>query len=110
MVCTWYATWYLRAPVKQYQRTAVNTEAKLLLLTHAFERLDAIAVEFRTRYVNTAARSAILQLGTRQDGNLRNHPLAADGSYRDTVVLSISGSEWMAVRNDLRVWLQRDPA
>lgn len=55
----------LRAPVKRYQRTAVNTEAKLLLLTHAFERLDAIAVEFRTRYMNTAARSAILQLGTK---------------------------------------------
>ncbi|WP_337691014.1 GNAT family protein [Mycetohabitans sp. B46] len=96
--------------VKWYQCIAVNTKAKLLLLTHALERLDAIAVEFCTRYMSTAARAAILRLGAKQDGLLRNYPIVADGSYRDTVVLSILESEWPAVRNNLCVWLQRDPA
>ncbi|PPB81918.1 hypothetical protein [Mycetohabitans sp. B5] len=69
-----------------------------------------MAVEFRTRYMNTAVRSAILQLGVKQDGSLCNHLVAADGSYRDTVVLSILESEWPVVCNNLCFWLQRDPA
>lgn len=97
------ATWY----AKRVQRTALNTEAKLLLLTHAFERLDAIAVEFRTHYMNLASRTAILHLGAKQDGILRNHQIAPDGSYRDTVVFSILESEWPAVRNNLRFRLER---
>jgi N-acetyltransferase len=96
------ATWY----AKRVQRTALNTEVKLLLLTHAFERLDAIAVEFRTHYMNLASRTAIQRLGAKQDGILRNHQIAPDGSYRDTVVFSILESEWPAVRNNLRFRLE----
>jgi RimJ/RimL family protein N-acetyltransferase len=87
---TWYA--------KRVQRTAINTECKLLLLTHAFDKLRCIAVEFRTHWFNRASREAIARLGAKQDGVLRNHQIAADGSYRDTVVFSIIESEWPAVR------------
>ena len=90
-------TWYAR----RYQRTVVNTECKLLLLTHAFEHLDAIAVEFRTHWHNQASRSAIARLGAKQDGVLRNHQQMADGSYRDTVVFSIINHEWLAVKASL---------
>ncbi|HEX8738744.1 MAG TPA: GNAT family N-acetyltransferase, partial [Casimicrobiaceae bacterium] len=75
---TWYA--------KRAQRTAINTECKLMLLTHAFEALGCIAVEFRTHWFNFASRAAIARLGAKQDGVLRNHQLLADGSRRDTVV------------------------
>jgi RimJ/RimL family protein N-acetyltransferase len=87
---------------KSVQRSAVNTETKLLLLTHAFETLGAIAVEFRTHYMNQASRAAIARLGAKQDGILRNHQIMPDGSYRDTVVFSIVAAEWPAVRNNLR--------
>jgi RimJ/RimL family protein N-acetyltransferase len=90
---TWYA--------KHYQRTSVNTECKLLLLTHAFEQLDAIAVEFRTSWYNHASRTAIARLGAKQDGVLRNHQKLPDGSYRDTVVFSIINQEWPAAKNNL---------
>lgn len=90
-------TWY----TKQYQRTAVNSQCKLLLLQHAFETLDAIAVEFRTHWHNRRSRAAIARLGAKQDGVLRNHQLAAGGSYRDTVVFSIINSEWTAVKQNL---------
>ncbi len=90
---TWYAA--------RVQRTALNTEAKLLLLRHAFEALDCIAVEFRTNWFNERSRHAIARLGARQDGILRNHRLMPDGSYRDTVVFSIIASEWLAVRQNL---------
>jgi len=80
------------------QRTAVNTAAKLLLLTHAFEECDAIAVEFRTHWHNRQSREAIARLGAKQDGVLRNHRLGPDGSLRDTVVFSILPHEWPAVR------------
>ncbi len=91
---TWYA--------KSYQRSAVNTECKTLLLTHAFEVLDAIAVEFRTHWHNHVSRQAIARLGAKQDGVLRNHQKLADGSYRDTVVFSIINGEWPAVKMNLR--------
>ena len=95
-------TWYAR----RAQRTAVNTECKLLLLTHAFERLKSIAVEFRTHWHNHASRSAIARLGAKQDGVLRNHQRSPDGSYRDTVVFSIIESEWPAVKQNLRFRLE----
>ena len=90
-------TWYSES----YQRTAVNTEAKYLLLTHAFEKLDAIAVELRTHWHNHKSRAAIARLGAKQDGVLRNHQRSADGVYRDTVVFSIINLEWPAVKQSL---------
>ena len=96
---TWYA--------KRVQRSAINTECKLLLLTHAFEKLRCIAVEFRTHWFNHASRAAIARLGAKQDGVLRNHQISPDGSYRDTVVFSIIESEWPAVRQHLRFQLER---
>ena len=89
------------------QRTGVNTAAKLLLLTHAFETCDAIAVEFRTHWHNRQSRAAIERLGARQDGVIRNHRVSADGIFRDTVVYSILPSEWPAVRRGLEVRLDR---
>jgi RimJ/RimL family protein N-acetyltransferase len=96
---TWYA--------KRVQRTSLNTECKLLLLTHAFEALDCIAVEFRTHWFNHASRTAIARLGAKQDGVLRNHQLMPDGAKRDTVVFSIIDSEWPAVRQHLRFQLDK---
>jgi RimJ/RimL family protein N-acetyltransferase len=96
---TWYA--------KRMQRTALNTECKLLLLGHAFETLKCIAVEFRTHWFNHASREAILRLGAKQDGVLRNHQISPDGSYRDTVVFSVIESEWPAVKRHLVHQLER---
>jgi RimJ/RimL family protein N-acetyltransferase len=96
---TWYA--------KRAQRTAINTECKLLLLTHAFETLACIAVEFRTHWFNHGSRAAIARLGAKQDGVLRNHQLMPDGSRRDTVVFSIVDGEWPAVKTHLRFLLDR---
>jgi len=98
---TWYA--------KRAQRTAVNSECKLLLLTHAFETLHCIAVEFRTHWFNHESRAAIARLGAKEDGVLRNHQLMADGAKRDTVVFSIIDSEWPAVKLNLKFRLQRSP-
>lgn len=97
---TWYAA--------RVQRSAINTECKLLLLTHAFETLGCIAVEFRTHWLNQRSRAAIARLGAKQDGVLRNHRVLADGSYRDTVVFSIIESEWPAVKNHLTFKLERN--
>ena len=85
------------------QRTALNTEAKLLLLTHAFETLDCIGVELRTHFMNHASRRAIERLGAKLDGVLRSHQVMPDGSLRDTCVFSIVAPEWPAVRNNLDV-------
>jgi RimJ/RimL family protein N-acetyltransferase len=89
------------------QRTAVNTAAKLLLLTHAFEECEAIAVEFRTHWHNRQSRAAIARLGAKQDGVLRNHRLGPDGTLRDTVVFSILPHEWPAVKLGLQQRLAR---
>jgi len=89
------------------QRTGVNAESKLLLLTHAFEGLGCIAVEFRTHWHNLQSRTAIARLGAKQDGVLRNHRRQPDGSLRDTVVFSITDAEWPAVRSGLRARLAR---
>lgn len=97
---TWYA--------KRVQRTGLNTECKLLLLGHAFETLQCIAVEFRTHWFNHASRAAILLLGAKQDGVLRNHQVMPDGAKRDTVVFSIIDGEWPAVKQHLRFQLERN--
>ena len=97
--------WTWIAPA--FQRTAVNTECKLLLLTHAFETLGCIAVEFRTSFFNFASRAAIARLGAKQDGILRSHQILADGTLRDTVVFSIIAPEWPAVKRHLRFELER---
>lgn len=96
-------TWYS----KSVQRTGINTEAKLILLKHAFETLNCIAVEFRTHWFNFDSRAAIARLGARQDGVLRNHQLAPNGTLRDTVVFSIIASEWPAVKTHLRYELSK---
>jgi RimJ/RimL family protein N-acetyltransferase len=98
---TWYA--------KSAQRTALNTEAKLLLLGHAFDNLNCIAVEFRTHWMNHASRTAIARLGAKQDGVLRNHAIGIDGTLRDTVVFSITASEWPTVRYGLADKLAHRP-
>ena len=89
------------------QRTGINAESKLLLLTHAFDVLGCLAVEFRTHWHNHQSRAAIARLGAKQDGVLRNHRRMSDGSLRDTVVFSILDTEWPAVRSGLRHRLAR---
>lgn len=91
------STWYR----KSVQRSAINTECKLLLLRHAFEALDCIAVEFRTHFFNQQSRQAIERLGAKLDGVLRSHMRLKDGSLRDTCVYSIIACEWPAVRSNL---------
>lgn len=91
------------------QRTGTNTESKLLLLGHAFDVLDCIAVEFRTHWLNRQSRAAIERLGARLDGILRHHTRMRDGSLRDTAVYSITAPEWPAVRNELRRRLALGP-
>ena len=97
------STWHAAS----VQRSGVNTESKLLLLTHAFDHLQCIAVEFRTNFMNLQSREAIARLGAKQDGVLRNHQRTADGILRDTVVYSVIDSEWPTVRRHLRFRLER---
>ena len=91
------STWVRKA----VQRGPLNTEAKRLLLTHAFEALDCIGVEFRTHFVNHQSRRAIERLGARLDGVLRSHMVMANGSLRDTAVYSILAHEWAMVKANL---------
>jgi RimJ/RimL family protein N-acetyltransferase len=91
------STWYR----KSVQRTLLNTEAKLLLLGHAFETLGCIAVEFRTHFFNHQSRKAIERLGAKLDGILRSHQVAPNGTVRDTCVYSIIPSEWPTVKAHL---------
>ncbi|MBS8258900.1 N-acetyltransferase [Roseibium polysiphoniae] len=97
------STWYRKA----VQRSPFNTECKLLLLQHAFEELDCIAVEFRTHFLNRQSRAAIERLGAKLDGILRSHQQMEDGSLRDTVVYSIIASEWLAVKANLAWQLEK---
>src|SRR5262245_22363709 len=97
------STWYAR----RVQRTPLNTECKLMLLTHAFETLDCIAVEFRTHRFNTQSRRAIERLGAQLDGMLRSHMRMSDGTLRDTAVYSIVAAEWPTVKAHLAWQLQR---
>jgi RimJ/RimL family protein N-acetyltransferase len=97
------STWY----AQRAQRTPLNTEAKRLLLGHAFDALQCIAVEFRTHRFNQQSRRAIERLGAQLDGILRNHQRAANGTLRDTVVYSITADEWPTVRAHLDFQLAR---
>jgi len=97
-------TWY----VASARRSGVNSETKLLMLGHAFDELDCVAVEFRTHFFNSTSRAAIERLGAKLDGVLRSHKVLPDGSRRDTVVYSILDIEWPAVRNNLRYRLDRN--
>jgi hypothetical protein len=92
---------------KSVQRSGVNTEAKLLLLKHAFEVMDCNAVQIRTDWFNKASQKAIERLGAKRDGVLRNHQLM-DGRIRDLVVYSIIASEWAGVERNLRFLLARN--
>jgi RimJ/RimL family protein N-acetyltransferase len=97
------ATWYR----KSVQRSGINTQCKMLLLQHAFEALNCIAVEFRTHFFNHQSRRAILRLGAKLDGILRSHQLALDGTLRDTCVYSIIASEWPTVKSHLTFQMRR---
>ena len=99
------STWY----AKRVQRSAVNTQCKLLLLAHAFEKLDCIAVEFRTHFFNLQSRRGIERLGAKQDGILRSHQIAPNGTLRDTVVYSIIAAEWPTVKAHLNYQLNEKP-
>lgn len=96
---TWYAA--------SRQRSHVNTACKRLLLTHAFEMLQCVAVQFSTDRYNHASQRAIERLGARRDGILRSHRLRVDGSVRDSVVYSIVAAEWPDVRRLLTLKLAR---
>ena len=91
---TWYGT--------SAQRGPLNTECKLMLLGHAFEKLDCIAVEFRTHRLNTQSRRAIERLGAQLDGILRSHVRGPDGNLRDTAVYSITAPEWPTIKTHLQ--------
>jgi RimJ/RimL family protein N-acetyltransferase len=97
------STWY----AKRVQRSALNTECKLMLLTHAFEDLTCIAVEFRTHFFNQQSRRGIERLGAKLDGVLRNHQRSPNGSLRDTCVYSIVQAEWPTVQAHLRWQLDK---
>jgi len=97
------STWY----AKRVQRSGLNTECKLMLLTHAFEALNCIAVEFRTHRLNTQSRRAIERLGAQLDGILRAHQISPNGSLRDTAVYSITAAEWPTVRAHLQFQLRK---
>ena len=90
-------TWYR----KSAQRTGINTECKLLLLTYAFESMNCIAVEFRTHALNHQSRQGIERLGAKLDGVLRNNMIMPDGTLRDTYVYSIIVSEWPTIKTHL---------
>ncbi len=96
---TWYA--------KSVQRTAINTEVKILMLTHAFEALECRAVVFCTHFMNHDSRAAIERLGAKLDGVLRAHRIGREGEDRDTCVYSIIASEWPSVRAHLQHKLDR---
>ncbi len=92
-------TWYARS----HQKTGVNTECKSLLLSYAFDKLNCIAVQFLTNWYNLQSREAIARLGAKQDGVLRNHRINPDGTYRDSVVFSITELEWPNVKKSLEL-------
>jgi N-acetyltransferase len=96
-------TWIARP----WQRTPINTETKYLLLTHAFETLGCIRVEFKTDSLNAQSRSALLRIGAKEEGILRNHMIAPGGRLRHSVYFSIIDSEWSHVKKKLEEKLNR---
>ncbi len=97
------STWYRQS----VQRGPINTECKLMLLRHAFEGLNCLAVEFRTHHINHQSRRAIERLGAKLDGILRAHMIMANGTIRDTAVYSITAPEWPTVKAHLEWQLVR---
>ena len=92
----------------RWQRTSVNTEAKLLMLRHAFEKLGCLRVEFKTDSLNEQSRRALLRIGAKEEGTFRNHIITASGRIRHTVYFSIINSEWPEVKTRLQeklTWL-----
>ena len=98
------STWY----AKSAQRSPLNTQCKLLLLGHAFDALDCIAVEFRTHRLNAQSRRAIERLGAQLDGILRAHARSANGALRDTAVYSITAAEWPTIKGHLEWQLAKE--
>jgi len=94
---TWYGT--------EFQRTAVNTECKYLLLTYAFETLRVIRVQFKADLLNERSQRAIERIGAKKEGTLRNHMILPDGRIRDSVFYSIIASEWAEVKKNLEALL-----
>ena len=86
---------------KTWQRSPINTEAKLLMLAHAFETLELNRVELLTDYLNDSSRQAILRLGAKEEGVLRNHMVMPDGRVRDSVIYSIVKGDWPGVKQNL---------
>ena len=97
------ATWI----AKPWQRTAINTEAKYLMLRHAFETLDCIRVELKTDALNQKSRKAILRIGAKEEGTLRRHVVTWTGRVRDSVYFSVLDSEWPQVKAALEAKLTR---
>ena len=97
------STWYAQST----QRSALNTECKRMLLTHAFEKLHCNAVEFRTHFFNQQSRRAIERLGAKLDGILRAHQVGHGGTIRDTAVYSITAAEWPVIKTHLDFQLAR---
>ena len=93
---------------RPWQRTAVNTEAKYLMLRHAFETLGCVRVELKTSALNQKSRTAIMRLGAREEGILRRHMVSDRGIWRDTVYYSILEEEWPAVKSRLEERMRRD--
>ena len=98
------STWY----AKSVQRTSLNTECKLVLLEHAFEKLNCICVEFRTHFMNHQSRRGIERLGAKLDGILRSNAIQKNGTIRDTAVYTIISSEWSSVKANLEYQLVKD--
>jgi RimJ/RimL family protein N-acetyltransferase len=99
--------WTWIAPA--WQRTALNTEAKYLMLSHAFEKLHCVRVELKTDVLNTRSRQAMLRIGAKEEGILRKHSLVWDGRYRDSIYYSILDDEWPTVKQELERMLIRRP-
>ena len=96
---TWYGT--------EFQRTAVNTECKYLLMTHAFETLRAIRVQLKTDSRNTRSQRAIERIGAKREGVLRNHMILPDGYFRHSVFYSVLDTEWPEVKMNLEAMMDR---
>lgn len=96
--------WTWLAP--SWQRTVLNTEAKYLMLRHAFEQWGCVRVEFKTDVLNARSRQALLRIGAKEEGILRSHIITATGRVRDTVYFSVTAPEWPAVRAALEAKLQ----
>ncbi len=93
-----------------FHRTPVNTEAKFLMLQHAFETLGCIRVEFKTDSINERSRNALLRIGAKEEGTLRNHMIVHDGRFRHSVYFSIIESEWPEVKAKLEAKLKNSPS